>query len=167
MSLGRRHQHTMERRSPGQQDGRLSALGGNSASRFPGHWTRPLEANGTPDRRCSGERNPYPTPMCTSQQGRDAVDVMEIRGLAAARRSTTKNLRRAREYKDTAQGCDTENERANRETMTHFLPKSAFCNSMSSARIVRFSKRPSVNVTGRPIFSRAKSRERIWRGVTE
>lgn len=36
---------------------------------------------------------------------------------------------------------------------THFLPRSAFCSSISSARSVRPLNWPSVNVTGRPMSS--------------
>jgi hypothetical protein len=50
----------------------------------------------------------------------------------------------------------------NKMGTAHFLPRSAFCNSVSSARMVRPAKGPSVKVTGRPMFSLVKSRERVW-----
>lgn len=49
---------------------------------------------------------------------------------------------------------------------THFLPRSAFCNSISSARMVMPAKGPSLKVTGRPMFSLVKSSERLCEGVS-
>lgn len=41
---------------------------------------------------------------------------------------------------------------------THFLPRSAFCNSVSSALIVVPLNGPSLKVTGRPMLSKSSER---------